>query len=166
MLIIFFFQREGGIEFNIANIAQPSNGDVICLVTTNLLVHHHWWARWAWHNSNVRTITRDPERFKPDYGIYGPWGGDLAHVCISLSPPFDYSPTISTNVPLVLHIRAQWDRCWGPKSSKIETGHLFSIVKLNFNVGLFSCIFWFEAIFLCKSAIFCRSLFTREKGPK
>ena len=65
-----------------------------------------------------------------------------------------------------LIIRAQWDRCWGPKSSKIETGHLFSIVKLNFNVGLFSCIFWFEAIFLSKSAIFCRSLFTREKGPK
>ena len=62
--------------------------------------------------------------------------------------------------------RAQWDRCWGPKSSKIETGHLFSIVKLNFNVGLFSCIFWFEAIFISKSAIFCRSLFTREKGPK
>ena len=38
--------------------------------------------------------------------------------------------------------------------------------KLNFNVGLFSCIFWFEAIFISKSAIFCRSLFTREKGPK
>ena len=31
--------------------------------------------------------------------------------------------------------RTQWDRCCGPKSSKIETGHLFSIVKLNFNVG-------------------------------
>ena len=55
--------------------------------------------------------------------------------------------------------RAQWDRCWGPKSSKIETGHLFSIVKLNFNVGLFSCIFLFEAIFLSQSAIFCRSKF-------
>ena len=67
---------------------------------------------------------------------------------------------------MMMMIRAQWDRCWGPKSPKIETGHLFSIVKLNFNVGLFSCIFWFEAIFLCKSAIFCRSLFTREKGPK
>ena len=56
-------------------------------------------------------------------------------------------------------VRAQWDRCWGPKSSKIETGHLFSIVKLNFNVGLFSCIFWFQAIFLSQSAIFCRSKF-------
>ena len=58
--------------------------------------------------------------------------------------------------------RAQWE-C---QNENFETGHLFSIVKLNFNVGLFSCIFWFEAIFLCKSAIFCRSLFTREKGPK
>ena len=67
---------------------------------------------------------------------------------------------------LSLTVRAQWDRWWGPKSSEIETGHLFSIVKLNFNVGLLSCIFWFEAIFISKSAIFCRSLFTREKGPK
>ena len=36
---------------------------------------------------------------------------------------------------MYIYIRAQWDRCWGPKSSQIETGHLFSIVKLNFNVG-------------------------------
>ena len=88
----------------------------------------------------------------------------------SFSPSCLYSNSLLTPPPLwrqiELGIRAQWDRCWGPKSSKIETGHLFSIVKLNFNVGLFSCIFWFEAIFLCKSAIFCRSLFTREKGPK
>ena len=30
---------------------------------------------------------------------------------------------------------------WDDQNSKIETGHLFSIVKLNFNVGFFSCIF-------------------------
>ena len=66
-------------------------------------------------------------------------------------------PTTTT-----LPIRAQWE-C---QNENFETGHLFSIVKLNFNVGLFSCIFWFEAIFISKSAIFCRSLFTREKGPK
>ena len=65
---------------------------------------------------------------------------------------------------ILLCNRAQWDRCWGPKSSKIETGHLFSIVKLNFNVGLFSCIFSFEAIFISKSANFCPSQFTGKKG--
>ena len=36
------------------------------------------------------------------------------------------------------HIRAQWE-C---QNENFETGHLFSIVKLNFNVGLFSCIFF------------------------
>ena len=35
---------------------------------------------------------------------------------------------------VILEIRAQWDRCWGPKGSKIETGHQFSIVKLNFRL--------------------------------
>ena len=61
-----------------------------------------------------------------------------------------------------MYIRAQWE-C---QNENFETPHLFSIVKLNFNVGLFSCIFLFEAIFIRKSAIFCWSLFTREKGPK
>ena len=65
-----------------------------------------------------------------------------------------------TSVPV--NSRAQWE-C---QNENFETGYPFSIVKLNFNVGLFSCFFWFEAIFISKSAIFCRSLFTREKGPK
>ena len=38
----------------------------------------------------VRTITEDPKRFKPDYWIYGPWGGYLAHVCILVSPVWSF----------------------------------------------------------------------------
>ena len=56
---------------------------------------------------------------------------------------------------IVMFFRAQGE-C---QNENFETGHLFSIVKLNFNVGLFSCIFLFEAIFLSQSAIFCRSKF-------
>ena len=37
---------------------------------------------------------------------------------------------------------------WISKFVKIKSGHLYSYVKLNFRAGLFSCIFWFEAIYL------------------
>ena len=53
-----------------------------------------------------------------------------------------------------LNSRVRW---FGPseqKTHKIKTGHTYSYVKLNFRVGLFSCIFWFEAIFCCFSAFY------------
>ena len=43
--------------------------------------------------------------------------------------------------------RAQWIRPSEQKTPKIKTGHVYSYVKLNFRVGLFSCIFLFEVIF-------------------
>ena len=48
-----------------------------------------------------------------------------------------------------LHSRVRWIS----KLLKIKTGHLFSYVKLNFKASLFSCIFWFEAIFLGTRAV-------------
>ena len=62
--------------------------------------------------------------------------------------------------------RAQW---FGPseqKTPKIKTGHTYSYVKLNFRVGLFSCIFLFEAIFCCFFGILYLPFFTWEKRPK
>ena len=47
-------------------------------------------------------------------------------------------------VHYTLVIRVRW---FGPskqKTHKIKTGHTSSYVKLNFRVGLFSCIFWFS----------------------
>ena len=43
---------------------------------------------------------------------------------------------------------------------------MYSYVKLNFRVGLFSCIFLFEAIFCCFFGILYLPLFTWEKWPK
>ena len=56
--------------------------------------------------------------------------------------------------------RAQWE-C---QNENFETGHLFSIVKLNFNVGLFSCIFWFEAIFIARFALEVFTFYKRGKN--
>ena len=66
----------------------------------------------------------------------------------------------------VLSTRAQWFRPSEQKTPKIKTGHTYSYVKLNFRVGLFSCIFLFEAIFCCFFGILYLPYFTREKWPK
>ena len=65
-----------------------------------------------------------------------------------------------------LSIRVRW---FGPseqKTHKIKTGHTYSYVKLNFRVGLFSCIFLFEAVFCCFFGILYLPFFTWEKRPK
>ena len=62
--------------------------------------------------------------------------------------------------------RAQWIRPSEQKTPKIKTGHVYSYVKLNFRVGLFSCIFRFDAIFCCFSGILYLPFFTWEKWPK
>ena len=112
------------------------------------------WTGWLGHSGNDGNDgTDDDDDGGDENGDDDDDGNDGAYYLkVFLKTNIDYHP-IS---------RAQWE-C---QNENFETGHLFSIVKLNFNVGLFSCIFWFEAIFISKSAIFCRSLFTREKGPK
>ena len=54
-----------------------------------------------------------------------------------------------STVAMYLYSRGRWIS----KFLKIKTGHLYSYVKLNFKASLFSCIFWFEAIFLGKRAL-------------
>ena len=43
---------------------------------------------------------------------------------------------------------------------------MYSYVKLNFRVGLFSCIFWLEAIICCFFSISYLPYVTRENGQK
>ena len=62
------------------------------------------------------------------------------------------------------YIRARWI---GPSEQKIpksKTGHMYSHVKLNFRVGLFSCIFWFKPIFCCFFGILYVPYFSGENG--
>ena len=62
--------------------------------------------------------------------------------------------------------RVRWFWPSEQKMPKIKTGHMYSYVKLNFRVDLFSCIFLFEAIFCCLFGILYLTFFTREKWPK
>ena len=60
--------------------------------------------------------------------------------------------------------RVRW---FGPseqKMHKIKTGHTYSYVKLNFRVDLFSCIFWFEAIFCCFLAFYIYPILQGKNG--
>ena len=52
------------------------------------------------------------------------------------------------SVPIGLANRARWIGPSEQKMPKIKTGHTYFYEKLNFKVGLFSCIFLFEAIFI------------------
>ena len=60
-----------------------------------------------------------------------------------------------------LYNRARWIGPSEQKMPKIKSGHMYSYVKLNFRVGLFSWIFWFEAIFCCFFGILYLPYFTR-----
>ena len=52
------------------------------------------------------------------------------------------------------------------KNIFFDFGHMYSYVKLNFRVGLFSCIFWLEAIICCFFSISYLPYVTRENGQK
>ena len=54
---------------------------------------------------------------------------------------------------------------WISKFVKIKSGHLYSYVKLNFKAGLFSCIFWFEAIYLGNWALLVFWPYSWKNGP-
>ena len=80
----------------------------------------------------------------------------LSHpLCISITRALSISHPVLCNT---MCMRACWIWSKGIKLLKIKTGHLYSYVKLNFKASLFSCIFWFEAIFLGKRAllVFCQ----------
>ena len=62
----------------------------------------------------------------------------------------------------IMLIRARWIK----QHVFFVCGHTHSYVKLNFRVGLFSCIFLFEVIFCCFLGILYLPFFTREKRPK
>ena len=47
-----------------------------------------------------------------------------------------------------IYIRVRQESWWAHILLKIFSGEFFSYVKLNFEASLFSCIFWFEAIFI------------------
>ena len=70
-----------------------------------------------------------------------------ARDCFEQSNWTCFTPTIKLN------IRVRWIWSKMIKLLKIKTGHLYSYVKLNFKASLFSCIFWFEAIFIGKWAL-------------
>ena len=63
---------------------------------------------------------------------------------------------------ILMNIRARWIS----KLLKIKTGHMYSYVKLNFKASLFSCIFWFEAIFCCKTALLVFWPYSWENGTE
>ena len=86
-------------------------------------------------------------------GIWSPSYCDVTNDIGIVAPLQLVAITINTNI---LAIRARWIS----KLLEIKTGHLHSYVKLNFKTSLFSCIFWFEAIFLGKSALLVFGLFT------
>ena len=65
-----------------------------------------------------------------------------------------------------IRIRARWNWFKKIKLLKIKTGHMYSYVKLNFKASLFSCIFWFEAIFRCKTALLVFWPYSWENGTK
>ena len=73
---------------------------------------------------------------------------------------------IHTILLLRLFIRARWILSTGIKLLKIKSGHLHSYVKLNFKASLFSCLFWFEAIFLGKWALLFFCPCGRKNGSK
>ena len=62
--------------------------------------------------------------------------------------------------------RARWNWFKKIKLLKIKTGHMYSYVKLNFKASLFSSIFWFEAIFCCKTALLVFWPYSWENGTK
>ena len=65
-----------------------------------------------------------------------------------------------------LYIRARWIWFKGIRLLKIKTGHMYSYVKLNCKARLFSCIFWFEAILRCKTALLVFWPSNWENGSK
>ena len=88
-------------------------------------------------------------------------------ICRLFQPRQLIGPTWSLLFPPpLLCTRVRW---FGPseqKTHKIKTGHSYSYVKLNFRVGLFSCIFLFEAIFSCFFWHFKLTLFYMGKTAK
>ena len=65
-----------------------------------------------------------------------------------------------------VYIRARWNWFKKIKLLKIKTGHMYSYVKLNFKASLFSCIFWFEAIYLDSWAFLVFWPYSWENGTK
>ena len=80
--------------------------------------------------------------------------------------PLEFFIILMLETLVFLYNRAQWIGPSEQKTPKIKTGHTYSYVKLNFRVGLFFCIFWFEAIFCCFFGILYLPFFTWEKWPK
>ena len=56
--------------------------------------------------------------------------------------------------------RARWHNLISTKYRHIISLWVNSYVKLNFKASLFSCIFWFEAIFIGKSTLLVFGVFT------
>ena len=80
--------------------------------------------------------------------------------CVTVCGTVWHSVTVCNTV--YVYIRARWIS----KLLKIKTGHMYSYVKLNFKASLFSCIFWFEAIFRCKTALLVFWPSNWENGSK
>ena len=123
---------------------------------------------WRWNPSARKWgSTPTPPSFSRPLPLKCGQNNHLACNMPALSAQAADGPTWSLLFPPpLLSTRVRW---FGPseqKTHKIKTGYTYSYVKLNFRVGLFSCIFWFEAIFCCFFGILYLPNFTRGKWPK
>ena len=106
-----------------------------------------------WWGKNIESLVMEimimPTSYARGWRIIGPvvlvWNWILGVTDIFYAGSHHFSPFSSLfqiihnelSIPSlsaggVMFSRAQWDRCWGPKSSKIETGHLFFYCKIEF----------------------------------
>ena len=107
--------------FRKMRVVLPRNG----AATRGLLESYRWKIIQISHHTSLSIIIDSSITF--NYHQHNP---NHHHRHQSRSPQIDEGRVCCCYS--ALSIRAQWDRCWGPKSSKIETSHLFSIVKLFF----------------------------------